>query len=72
MPISFDDSKKIFKLDTPSSTYAFKVYDENYLIHLYYGAYVPDNDFDGYEKRRQYASFSASNAHLTHTGFSVI
>ena len=71
MPISFDDSKKIFKLDTPSSTYAFKVYDENYLIHLYYGAYVPDNDFDGYEKRRQYASFSASNAHLTHTGFSA-
>ena len=71
MPISFDDSKKIFKLDTPSSTSAFKVYDENYLIHLYYGAYVPDNDFDGYEKRRQYASFSASNAHLTHTGFSA-
>lgn len=71
MPISFNSSKKIFKLDTPFSTYAFKVYDENYLIHLYYGAYVPDDEFGDYEYRRQYASFSASNAHLADTDFSA-
>ncbi len=71
MPISFDESKKIFKLDTPTSSYVFKIYDENYLIHLYYGAYVPDIEFDGYERRYMYASFSASNPHLAHTAFSA-
>lgn len=72
MPIIFDNDKKIFKLDTPSSSYLFKIYDENYLVHLYYGAYIPDCDgFDGYEKRDMFASFSASNCHLEETSFSA-
>ena len=71
MPISFNSTKKVFKLDTPFSTYAFKIFEENYLVHLYYGAFVPDDEFGEYERRRSYASFSASNANLTHMDFSA-
>ena len=71
MPISFNSTKKVFKLDTPFSTYAFKIFEENYLVHLYYGAFVPDDEFGEYERRCSYASFSASNANLTHMDFSA-
>ena len=36
MPITFDEKRKIFKLDTLDSTYAIGI-REGYLIHLYYG-----------------------------------
>ncbi len=42
MPISFDEKNKIFKLDTKTSTYAILVFEQGYLVHLYYGAKVPD------------------------------
>lgn len=44
MPISFDEKRKIFKLDTKTSTYALTVFDGGYLVHLYYGARLPDNN----------------------------
>lgn len=44
MPISFDEKTKIFKLDSKTSTYAFLVYDQGYLVHLYYGAKLPDTN----------------------------
>lgn len=44
MPISFDEKTKIFKLDSKTSTYAFLVYDQGYLVHLYYGARLPDTN----------------------------
>ena len=44
MPITFDQQHHVFKLDTSVSTYAFMVYQENYLVHLYYGAKLPDTD----------------------------
>ena len=34
MPITYDSQKRIFKLDTKTSTYALLVYRENYLVHL--------------------------------------
>ncbi|MBR3768399.1 MAG: alpha-galactosidase [Clostridia bacterium] len=71
MPIIFDSEKKIFKLDTLSSSYIFKIYDENYLVHLYYGAKIPDYNLTDFEDRRMYASFSASNPNLLRTGFSA-
>ena len=46
MPISFDPAKRLFRLDTKTSTYAFFVYRENYLVHLYYGAKIPDSDLE--------------------------
>ena len=36
MPITYDPQHRLFKLDTNLSTYAFMVYEENYLVHLYY------------------------------------
>lgn len=44
MAISFDASKKIFKLDTSDTTYAFAIHNAGYLLHLYYGTYLPDNN----------------------------
>ena len=44
MPITYDPQHRLFKLDTNLSTYAFMVYEENYLVHLYYGAKIPDTD----------------------------
>ena len=43
MPVCFDSENRIFKLDTKTSSYIFQVFEEDYLIHLYYGAYIPDN-----------------------------
>lgn len=42
MPILFDPASRVFRLDTDVSTYAMMIYEENYLVHLYYGAKVPD------------------------------
>lgn len=44
MPVSFDEKTRIFKVETPRSTYALQVFDGGYLVHLYYGARVPDAD----------------------------
>ena len=44
MSIAYIEKHKIFKLDTPDSTYAFRVSPTGFLLHLYYGAYVPDSD----------------------------
>ena len=62
MSISFNSEKKIFKLDTSSSTYAFQVFDENYLVHLYYGAKIPDDNLTEMYYHGWFASFSPSNA----------
>ena len=43
MPITFDEKRKIFKLDTLDSTYAIGI-REGYLIHLYYGKKIPDDN----------------------------
>ena len=43
MPISFDAATRTFKLDTATSTYMIRVYDEGYLLNLYYGAKIPDS-----------------------------
>lgn len=59
MAIIFDSEKKVFKLDTPSSSYAFKISNAGYLIHLYYGAYVPETDLDYLRHGLHSASFSA-------------
>lgn len=44
MPISFDEQKKILKLDTKTSTYAMLIGEGGYLVHLYYGERIPDCD----------------------------
>ena len=44
MPIIYDEKKRVFKLDTPNTTYAFHVTNSNHLLHLYYGASIPETD----------------------------
>ena len=45
MPVTYDQGKKLFKLDTPNSTYIIGVLDkEQFVTHLYYGKYIPDMD----------------------------
>ena len=41
MPIIFDSEKRMFKLDTATSSYIIEIFKENYLVHLYYGAKIP-------------------------------
>ena len=44
MTIIYDEAKRVFKLDTPNTTYAFHVTNSKNLLHLYYGAYIPETD----------------------------
>ncbi len=46
MPIHFDESRKIFKLDTKNSTYAIKIFEGGYLLHLHYGKRLTDTNLD--------------------------
>lgn len=73
MPITFDASSHIFKLDTPSSSYAFMLFSENYLVHLYYGPKVPDiAPLAALMDRGSYDSFSPRNpALITDRSFSL-
>ena len=71
MAITFDRQHRVFKLDTSLSTYAFMVYRENYLVHLYYGAKIPDTDLSYLMGRSRFASFSPSNAKVDDPLFSV-
>ena len=71
MAITFDRQHRVFKLDTSLSTYAFMVYRENYLVHLYAGAKIPDTDLSYLMGRSRFASFSPSNAKVDDPLFSV-
>ncbi len=71
MSVIFDSEKKIFKLDTLNSSYIFEIYQENYLVHLYYGKKIPDYNLKDFPNRSMFASFSASNPHMDDWGFSA-
>ena len=45
MGISYNDREKVFRLDTPHSTYLIGIVDEEgFLGHLYYGRRIPDDN----------------------------
>ena len=46
MPIQFIESTKTFKLDTVSTSYVMQLNNYGYLLHHYYGAYIPDSELD--------------------------
>lgn len=71
MPIYFYPEKRIFKLDTADSSYIFKIFQENYLVHLYYGKKIPDTNLTKFHDRCVNASFSARNANWGEAGPSV-
>ncbi len=70
MPITFYEEQRIFKLDTKDSSYVISIYDEGYLLGLYYGKKIPDVPFDGHENRGLFASFSPMNEKLQDKHFS--
>lgn len=57
MSIKFIEETKTFKLDSKTSTYIFRVFEGNYLVHYYYGAPIPDTDVEELRERADYASF---------------
>ncbi len=69
MSIFYDKEKRLFKLDTSDSTYVIGIYEENYILGLYYGAKIPDMNFGGFCKRLPSASFSLANPVIGETGF---
>lgn len=72
MAISYNEQDRIFRLDTPHSTYLIGLVDEEgFLAHLYYGRRIPDDDLryllrlDGgpyvpYRQNRDQVSFLGS------------
>lgn len=45
MPISYNSDLRVFRLDTPRTTYLMAlVGNENFLGHVYYGPNIPDDD----------------------------
>lgn len=70
--ISYLEAERIFKLDTKNSSYILGVYEENYLLHLYYGAKIPDcTGLFANAARLCCASFSPRNPHVQDSKFSV-
>ena len=69
--ISFDAQQRIFKLDTPGSSYVIGIFDENYLLNLYYGAKIPDINLWPNAKRLKSASFSPSNPNFKDEATSI-
>lgn len=70
MPITFDEKRKIFKLDTLDSTYAIEI-REGYLIHLYYGKKIPDDNLLDLPFRGYFATISPKNVHVDDYKFSL-
>lgn len=70
MPITFDEKRKIFKLDTLDSTYAIGI-REGYLIHLYYGKKIPDDNLLNLPFRGYFATISPKNVHVDDYKFSL-
>lgn len=70
MPITFDEKRKIFKLDTIDSTYAIGI-REGYLIHLYYGKKIPDDNLLDLPFRGYFATISPKNVHVDDYKFSL-
>ncbi len=63
MSIIFSEEYSVFKLDTPNSTYAFKISPNGFLLHLYYGASVQDIDLDYLRQDAKGDTTSARTAH---------
>ena len=64
MQIQYLEESKTFYLSTPNTAYVFHVTENGYLIHDYYGAWVPPCDLSAYAARTGKASFSPSTADL--------
>lgn len=64
MAIIFNEQHKTFKLDTNISSYIIKVYEGGYLLNLYYGRKIPEQNIKDVEIRSKNASFSPADASI--------
>ena len=46
MNINYNEKERSFRLDAKDTSYMFKIVDDGYLCHVYYGKKVPDEDLD--------------------------
>ena len=44
--ITFDEKRRIFKIDAGNTSYAIKISEGGYLLHLYYGKKLAGTDLD--------------------------
>ena len=70
MPITFIEDSKLFRLDAGGTTCVLGVMQAGYLLGLYWGAPIPDANFDGYAYRDYASSFSPSNPEIGQGRFS--
>ena len=70
MPIFYNEEKKSFRLDTSTTSYALQVNELGYLMHLYYGAKVSEDDLEYLAYSCSHASFSPRIAYDEVVNFS--
>lgn len=62
MGIQFYDNERVFKLDTPKSTYMFKIADEEqFILHLYYGRRLSDERVADLCRNREWPLLPSQN-----------
>ncbi len=71
MSIFYNEEKRLFRLDTPDTTYAFCIHEAGFPLHLYYGKRLPDGDLTHLLDRGMFASFSPDVPGFENTGFSL-
>ncbi len=59
MPILYNEQTKTFRLDAKDSSYAFRITELGYLVHLYYGAHISDSDLQKLAAITHHSSFHA-------------
>ena len=52
--ISFDEEKKLFRLDTANSTYCILISERGYLAHCYYGSKIGGDDVSYLTRQKEY------------------
>lgn len=66
MPINFYEKEKIFTLNTKSTTYAFGLFEDVFLVHIYWGKRI--NKFNSIKNILPYAERSFTTASYDLTG----
>lgn len=61
MPIKYMEKEQLFKLDGGNASYIFEIGPGGYLLHLYYGPYLPDANVKHMKYRGSFASFSPNS-----------
>ena len=63
--ITYNEHNKTIKLDTPNTSYVLGIRDGGFLLNLYYGRYLPDDNLWPLAKRLASASFSPCDPEYT-------